>query len=141
MKFEELNSYKYTGNNQYPLNDNNYLVAVKEDSIFSDRNVVPLYYIQEDNEILGIDEEEIGNRILVSSSRNDTVTEDISTRFTSNEFFKICRGRLNHNENREHDLNLPQKWIFKSNLQPFQTNELVEIFDAEIDVKKSRMLY
>ncbi|WP_242927347.1 hypothetical protein [Pontibacter vulgaris] len=132
--------YKFTGSSQYTLNENNYIIAVKEDSYFADRNVVPLCYITENYQDLEIDEEEIGNKILVSSPARDTETEDITVRFYKNELFKICRGQLKYNEKHDYDYNLPKKWTFKSNLQHFSKNEIIELFEGTIDSSKTRIL-
>lgn len=132
--------FKYTGSSQYTLNENNYIIAVKEDSYFADRNIVPLCYITDDYQDLEIDEEEIGSRILVSSPAKDTETEDITVRFYKNELFKIYKGQLKYNENNEYDSNLPKKWTFKSNLQHFYKNEVIEVFEGNIDSSKTRIL-
>ena len=143
MQINEFNEFKFSGSGKdeshYILDESNYIIAIREDSLFSDRNIIPLYYITDDNQILGMDEDEIGNKILVVRTLKDTITDDISTRFHIDELFKIVRGPLANNEKHETDFNVPKRRIFKNYLLPLEDNEIIEIFHADIDVEKCRI--
>ncbi len=131
MNIQDLSNFKYNGVADYALNESNYIVAVK-DAVFSDRNIVPLFYKSDDEQLLlAIDDGEIGDKIFIKRG-NDTITQDIETRFYLNELFKISRGPLIDNDRYEFDHNLPKKWVYKNKIQPLESNELIEIFDADL---------
>lgn len=142
MKIENFNKYKFSGSGKddsnYILDESSYIVAIREDSLFSHLNIIPLYYSSDDL-LLGINEEEIGNKILVVRTQKDTITDDIDTRFHIDEFFKIVRGPIAHNDKHELDPNLPKRRIYKNYLQPFKENEIIEVFPADIDLTKGRI--
>lgn len=134
MKLNDFNDYKFTSS--YPLDESNFIVAVR-DTIFSDRNIIPLFYINKENfSILDIDETDIGRKIFVNRG-TDTITQDIETRFFPGELFKLVRGPLTPNDRHQSDPNVPSKRTFKNKLAHFSSNEMVEIFDGTIDEARS----
>ena len=111
MKVIDLSNFTFNSSG-YHLDESNYIVAVK-DAVFPDRNILPLYYKSADADLLlRIDEDEIGKKIFIKRG-NDSFTQDIETRFFSNELFKIFRGPFNTNDRYEVDHNVPKKWIYK----------------------------
>lgn len=140
MLLGEFNNYSFNGTSQYLLNEQNYILAVREDSYQSDRIILPLFYKGQDELILEIDEEEVGKRILVYTSIQDRV-EDISTRFHLNELFKLYSAKgLVPNKKWEDNKSLPKYGVYRSNLQELAINEVIEIFEGHIDAKNSRVI-
>ncbi|NSL85256.1 hypothetical protein ECE50_000320 [Chitinophaga sp. Mgbs1] len=139
MRISDFNAYRFTNNISYPIDDKNFVVAIRENSNFSDRNITPLFYRAADGNILEVDDLDVGDSIFVLNTQRDNYTQTIDNRFFLHELFKIYRGPLLVNDRHSSNPNFPKTKVYKNYLQPFETNEIFEIFHGEIDYENSRV--
>ncbi len=128
----ETSDYKFYPSG-YNLDDNNYIVAVRETSEFP--NVIPLFYVNENTDVMSIDFEEVGQSIFASTPASYRQTSGIDVRFEFNELIKIARGNLQERDGaKSHE---PKRWILSKDLEDFQNNEIIEVLNGVIDISDS----
>ncbi len=133
MKQNNLGQFTYSYNADYSLNDDNFILAVKDEE-YPDKNIIPIAYKSQEGTLLDIDPDEIGDAIIVNKG-TDVLTESLDQRFVLNEIFRISQGPIRRNEN----YNYPKTRIFKNFLSNIPNDQVFEIFEGVIEESKSRI--
>ena len=133
MKQHNLGQFTYSYISDYLLNDENFILAVKDED-YPDKNIVPIAYKSQEGTLLDIDIDDIGSAIIVNKG-TDVLTESLDQRFVLNEIFRISQGPIRRNEN----YNYPKTRIFKNFLSNIPDDEVLEIFEGSIEESSSRV--
>ncbi|MCI5130246.1 MAG: hypothetical protein D3904_01700 [Candidatus Electrothrix sp. EH2] len=136
-KISETDTFSYKNSDQ--LDNNRYILAVRDvDSGYSDRNLFPVLYYN-NGEIFGIDTYDI-DKILTSKYNPDNDKKPpITERFMLEQLVKISNGYIQENRNRYEGSNLPKAFTYQDNTDSFNINEIIEVFEGEIDESKGRV--
>ncbi|WP_372644425.1 hypothetical protein [Ancylomarina sp.] len=137
MKLDDLNttqdSFSYIGSEYHKFSNSKFIVAVKDEE-FPDRNLIPLFYYDE-GKVFGIDTYAM-SKIHTSIPRNlDSETYG----FSLLEVVKISQGDIKADDNWFDGSNKPKCWTFRTNINPIENNEVLEVFNGEIDESKGRV--
>jgi len=137
MKLEDLNqtqdSFSYKASKYHKFSNSKFIVAVKDEE-FPDRNLIPLFYYDE-GKVLGIDTYDM-SKIHTSLPRNiDYETYS----FSLLEVVKISQGDIKADDNWFEGSNKPKCWTFRTNINPIENNEILEVFEGDIDEAKGRI--
>ncbi|MGB1206300.1 MAG: hypothetical protein ACPG5B_11670 [Chitinophagales bacterium] len=138
MKLENItNNFSYKDNLYPPIkfSDSNYVLVVRDEE-YPDRNILPILYYHNRN-IQNIDDYDMEKIITTPNNKSDK--PPISERFSLNQLIKISYGTIIDNERWYEGSYYPKCITFHTNLNPFQNNEIIEVFDGEIDESKSRI--
>lgn len=115
------------------FSNSNFIVAVKDEE-HPDRNLIPLFYYDE-GKVVGIDTYDI-SKIHTSIPRNvDYETYESSLL----EIVKISQGDIKTDDNWYEGSPKPNCWTFRTNINPIENNEILEVFEGEIDESKGRV--
>lgn len=131
MKIEKISGNDtFTYKNSEQLDNNRYVLAVRDaDGGYSDRNLSPILYYN-NGEIFGIDTYDI-DKILTSKYNSDNDKKPpITDRFMLEQLVKISNGQIQENRNRYEGSNIPKAFTYQYNIDLFNTNEIIEVFEA-----------
>jgi len=140
MKLDDLNrtqdSFSYKSSEYHRFSNSKYIVAVKDED-FPDRNLIPLFYY-EDGKVFGIDTYDMA-KILTSPNNRMPDWTPFAQRFSLTQLVKISYGDIKPNNNWHEGSNYPKCWTFHTNVHPIENNEVLEVFEGEIDESKGRI--
>lgn len=131
------NSFSYKDYNEHTrkFNEQDYILVVK-DEYFPDRNVISI--LHRDGQIIeDIDEYDMGNKIFIVKDKYKPDILSLGERFSINQLFKVASGNVIYNSGYEENPNFPKVKTFHSNLSEIANNEIIEIFEGEINEPKS----
>jgi ABC-type uncharacterized transport system ATPase subunit len=138
MKLDDLNrthdSFSYSEYHRF--SNSKFIVAVKDEE-FPDRNLIPLFYYDE-GKVLGIDTYDM-SKILTSPNNRMPDWTPFAQRFSLTQLVKISYGDIKPNNNWHEGSNYPKCWTFHTNVRPIENNEVLEVFEGEIDESKGRI--
>lgn len=127
------NYFSYKDDMSIRYSNNNFIIAIKDEE-FPERNIIPLFYV-ENGQVSDILEAEMDKIVIVPNSKMDLPL----SRFSLNQLIKISFGTIIDNERHLINYNVPKCKTFDSHLYPIEKGDLVEIFEGEVDESKSRV--
>jgi hypothetical protein len=140
MKLDDLNrtqdSFSYKSNEYRRFSNSNYIAAVRDEE-FPDRNLIPLFYYEE-GKIYGIDTYDM-SKILTTPNNNMPDVLPLSQRFSLSQLVKISFGSIISNTRWFEGSPYPKCLTFHTNIHPIDNNEILEVFEGEIDESKGRI--
>lgn len=130
-----LSEHMFSYKESHRFNDNNYILAVKDEE-FPDKNVISIFYYS-NGTLLDIDDYDMGEKIFTTPNRN---VEEIplAERFSLNQLVKISHGNIIGNDRYYENSSYLKSLTFHTNIHPLNENEIIEIFEGEVDESKSR---
>lgn len=129
--------FSYIDDPSLKFTQKNYLLVVKDEE-HPDKNVIPIFYF-DNGKIVDIRGEEMDKIFAMNDNNNSDKRLDTSFR-NLHQVLKIIRGNIKKN-NRRSDVNphLPQCITYVTSIEPTQKENLIEIFNGEIDESNSRI--
>lgn len=128
-------SYKSYNEHNRRFNEQDYILVVKDED-FPDKNVISILH-RDGQTIEDIDEYDMGNKIFIVKDKYNPDILSLGERFSVNQLFKIASGNVVYNSGYEDNQNFPKVKTFHSNLSEIVNNEIIEIFEGEINEAKS----
>ncbi len=139
MKLEDLNrtqdSFSYKSGEHW-FSNSNYIVAVKDEE-FSDRNLIPILYF-ENGKVYGIDTYDM-SKILTTPNNNIPEVLPLAQRFSLTQLVKISYGNIIPNQRWYEGSSYPKCLTYHTNVHSIENNEILEVFEGEIDESKGRI--
>jgi len=117
------------------LTISNYVLAIKEDEEFRDRNIIPIIYF-DNGKVRDIDKYDM-ERIVVIPHK--TIKDKSLSRFNTNQLIKVSSGNIYHNDRYYEGSRLPKCATIDTYIYPTDKNDVVEIFNGIIDEARSRI--
>lgn len=118
------------------FSDLKFIICIRDDRYEFNVNTI----IAVDNgKLIDLDEYEFGNNLFATRPpfNNTHNIEDLSlNRFYRNELIKINFGTIIENGGAENP-NLPKVKTFNANINAFETNQIIEFFEGELNEEKS----
>lgn len=140
MRLEELNrtqdSFSYKSNEFHRFSNTKFIVAVRDEE-FPDRNIIPIFYY-EDGKVFGIDTYDM-SKVLTTPNNNMPEILPLAQRFSLAQLLKISYGNIISNSRWFEGSSYPKCLTFHTNVHSIENNEVIEIFEGEIDESKGRI--
>lgn len=118
------------------FSDQKYIICVKDERYeFNLKTIISI----ENNKLIDLDEYEFENNLFATRPpyNNPHNIEDLSlNRFYNNQLIKIDRGTIVENVGAENP-NMPKVKTFNANISAFDTNQIIEFFEGELNEEDS----
>lgn len=127
---QELFSYK-----GHRFSDQKFIIGIRDERY--EYNIITIIYL-ENGKLIDLDEFEFGNNLFATRPPFNNIhnIEDLSlNRFYSNELVRINFGTII--ENMAENPNMPKVKTFNANINSFETNQLIEFFEGDLNEENS----
>lgn len=127
--------FSYKDDSLLKFTPNNYLLVIKDEE-HPEKNVIPILYFDNDK-ISDVLEYEMDK--IYAKNDNNNIDKRLSDFRNSHQILKIVRGNVRENYSHNENPNLPKCITLVTSIEPTQNDELIEIFNGDLDEPNSRI--